>query len=82
MVSDHAKKLPIFWGHGKADPLVVYEACQQSITYLKKDVGIVDAKDGETTGLWFKGYEGVPHSVCEEEVEDLGTWLKSVLPQN
>lgn len=33
MISDHVKKLPIFWGHGTADPLVKLEIATRSGTY-------------------------------------------------
>ena len=34
MVSEHARKVPIFWGHGTDDPIVRFEYCQRCVSVL------------------------------------------------
>ncbi|KAI5119594.1 hypothetical protein M0805_005764 [Coniferiporia weirii] len=82
MVSDHAKSLPIFWGHGTHDPLVRYELAIASSQFLKKEVGIKVAEGEETVGLSFHPYEGEVHSTCPKELSDLQAWLKRVIPSS
>ncbi|CAL1700140.1 unnamed protein product [Somion occarium] len=83
MASDHVKKLPIFWGHGKADPLVRHIWGVQSAEFLKDTFGIKTADESEPklTGITFRSYDGVPHSTSEAELEDLQKWLQKVIPQ-
>ncbi|KAI0737674.1 Phospholipase/carboxylesterase/thioesterase, partial [Daedaleopsis nitida] len=82
MVSDHAKKLPIFWGHGTADPIVRFEKAQLSLEFLKKNMGlaVVEPDQVLSGGIEFHPYEGLPHSADEQELEDLQTFLKKVIP--
>ncbi|KIM57370.1 hypothetical protein SCLCIDRAFT_1219419 [Scleroderma citrinum Foug A] len=80
MMSDHAKSLPIFWGHGTADPLVRLELATKSVDYLV-NCGLTRLRRNEigSPGLMFVGYRGVEHSSCQEELNDLGEFLKRVL---
>lgn len=59
-----AERQPVFMGHGAQDPVVPFQAGQQSAALLR--------------GLGFEvdwhAYP-MPHSVCAEEVRDLGDWL-------
>ena len=59
---------PIFMAHGTADPVVQIARAQQSRDLL--------------TGLgykieWHDYY--MQHSLCQEEIDDIGAWLKEVL---
>jgi len=59
---------PIFMAHGTADPVVQLPRAQQSRDLL--------------TGLgyqieWHEYY--MQHSLCQEEIDAIGTWLKKVL---
>jgi len=83
MLSDHARSIPIFWGHGTADPLVLYKLCQESVSFLKNDCGIKELGDGDkdVVGLRCKTYQGMQHSACPKELDDLCSWLKSVIPK-
>jgi phospholipase/carboxylesterase len=59
---------PVFMAHGKADPVVQLPRAQQSRDLL--------------TGLgyqieWHEYY--MQHSLCQEEIDDIGAWLKKVL---
>ncbi|MBB5607465.1 MULTISPECIES: alpha/beta hydrolase [unclassified Janthinobacterium] len=61
-------EMPIFMAHGTADPVVQLPRAQQSRDLL--------------TGLgyqieWHEYY--MQHSLCQEEIDDIGTWLKKVL---
>ena len=59
---------PIFMAHGTYDPLIPIVAAAGSMTYL--------------TGLGFSvewRQYSMPHSVCPQEIEDIGTWLRKVL---
>ncbi|KAM6491346.1 lysophospholipase I [Amanita muscaria] len=38
-------------------------------------------KDNEVNGLVFKSYQGMQHSACEEELQDLASWPRAILPK-
>jgi len=61
---------PIFMAHGRQDPVVVVPRAEQSRDMLK-----VLGHDIE----WHE-YQ-MQHSVCQEEVDDIGQWLARVLPK-
>ena len=83
MVTDHSKSTPIFWGHGKQDPLVRYAFGVGSAKFLTEEVGIPKApEDGSSsTGLSFNGYDHVEHSTNEQELDDLHKWIKRIIPK-
>ena len=59
---------PIFMAHGSADPVVVLSRAQQSREGLKQ------------LGYDIEWHEyRMQHSVCAEEVADIGSWLRKVL---
>ena len=80
MMSDHAKKLPIFWGHGTSDPLIRFTWAEQSLKFLKESLGFSDATKENLVGIEFHAYKGLVHSANDEEIEDLQEWLEKVLP--
>lgn len=82
MMSGHAKSLPIFWGHGTADPLVRFQFASLSIEYLVGNCGLtrLDRNKIGTPGLTFVAYQGVEHSSCPEELVDLREFLKRAVP--
>ena len=55
---------PIFWGHGSADPVVLYQRGVDSRELLQSLGYTVD----------WHSYP-MPHSVCAQEVADLRQWL-------
>lgn len=59
-----ATRQPVFMGHGTQDPVVPFAAGEQSAAWLRQHGFVVD----------FHRYP-MPHSVCAEEVHDLGDWL-------
>jgi len=69
MMSDHARNLPIFWGHGTDDEVVAYRWGEMSVKLLQ-DLKVKD--------LTFKSYD-MGHSSHPEELRDLKAWLEKVL---
>ena len=55
---------PVFLGHGTQDPVVPFMAGEQTAALLQR-LGF---------GVRFERYP-MPHSVCAEEIRDLGDWL-------
>jgi len=84
MLSEHARSIPVFWGHGSADPLVKLDLCNKSVEFLKDECGIKVLSEGdkELVGIRCKVYPGMQHSSCPDELKDLRTWLKSVVPKD
>lgn len=80
MLNDHAKKLPIFWGHGKNDPLVKYQFAEMSLNFLKNELRIPEATKENPVGIEHHAYPGLVHSASDEEIEDLQAWLEKVMP--
>ena len=82
MASAHAATIPIFWGHGKLDPLVEFQLGQRSVEWLTTNLKVpLTALDGELNGLAFNAYDGVGHSTNQKELDDLRGWIKKVIPQ-
>lgn len=73
MMSDHARKLPIFWGHGRRDRVVNYEFGVQSVNLLKDTLKIKD--------VTFNSYN-MEHSSHPQEIQDLATWLDNLLKES
>lgn len=66
--SDANKNIPIYYGHGRGDQVIPITRAQQSLALLKKNGYDVE---------WHE-YD-MPHSVCMEEIVDIGNFLKRVL---
>ena len=79
-MNDHAKKLPIFWGHGRSDPLVKFEWAERSIEFIKNGLGIPEATKENPIGVEFHAYPGLVHSANDQELDDLQQWLEKVIP--
>ncbi|EXI67840.1 MAG: Carboxylesterase 2 [Candidatus Accumulibacter adjunctus] len=60
--------VPIFMAHGRADPVIPYDLGKQSAKLLQ----------ARGYPLQWRGY-ATAHSVCLEELEDIGGWLNQVL---
>ncbi|KAH9854930.1 Phospholipase/carboxylesterase [Lenzites betulinus] len=83
MLNDHAKKLPIFWGHGKLDTMVLFDRATASLEVIKSNLGLNTLVSPDKVlegGIEFHAYDGLTHSVDDRELEDLKTFLKKVLP--
>ena len=61
---------PVFMAHGRQDPVVVIARAEQSRDALKALGHDIE---------WHE-YQ-MQHSVCQEEVDDIGQWLARVLPK-
>jgi len=61
---DAAKSQPLFMGHGTQDPVVPFAAGEQSAAWMRQHGFDVE----------FHRYP-MPHSVCVEEIRDLGDWM-------
>ncbi|RFB69865.1 MULTISPECIES: alpha/beta hydrolase [unclassified Herbaspirillum] len=66
--ANHAS--PIFMAHGRQDPVVVIARAEQSRDALKALGHDIE---------WHE-YQ-MQHSVCQEEIDDIGQWLARVLPK-
>lgn len=82
MASDHATKVPIFWGHGTADPLVKHKWGVDSVNYLKNKIGVKEASSEKPQegGIIFRGYDDLGHSVDVDELRDAREWMKAIIP--
>lgn len=82
MVSDQARQLPIFWGHGKADPLVTFEKATSSLEFLKAHLGIDEVEPDAVLdgGIEFHAYDALLHTVDDRELDELRAFLKKVVP--
>ncbi|KAL8461547.1 hypothetical protein ACS0TY_032073 [Phlomoides rotata] len=68
-VTPEAKKTPILWSHGVADKTVLFEAGQAGPPFLEK-AGL---------SCEFKAYPSLTHSINNEELRDLESWITSHL---
>jgi len=62
------RDVPIFMGHGTDDPVVVLPRAVESRDLLRREGYAVEWHDYP-----------MPHSVCLEEISDIGAWLRRVL---
>lgn len=60
---------PIFMAHGRGDPVVQISRAEASRDLLQELGHPVE---------WHEYM--MPHSVCEEEIDDIGAWMRRVLP--
>lgn len=60
---------PIFMAHGRGDPVVQISRAEASRELLQELGHPVE---------WHEYL--MPHSVCEEEIDDIGAWMRRVLP--
>ncbi|KAJ4981242.1 hypothetical protein NE237_032079 [Protea cynaroides] len=67
-----AMKTPILWSHGMADRTVLFEAGQAGPPLLEQ-AGI---------NCEFKAYPGLGHSISNEELRYLESWIKTHLPSS
>ncbi|KZT06519.1 uncharacterized protein LAESUDRAFT_700378 [Laetiporus sulphureus 93-53] len=82
MASDHVKSIPIFWGHGKQDPVISYQFGLRSVDALQNRVGVPLASQDapQKGGISFHAYDDLDHAASNKELRDLSDWLKIVLP--
>jgi phospholipase/carboxylesterase len=63
------KTLPLFMGHGTADPVVALSWARLSADVLKQS----------NISFTFKEYPRLPHSIARQEMADLAAWLKPLV---
>ncbi|OWM85600.1 probable carboxylesterase SOBER1-like [Punica granatum] len=66
-ISPDGRKTPILWSHGMADRTVLFEAGQAGPPFLEK-AGV---------SCEFKAYPGLGHSISNEELRYLESWIKA-----
>ena len=71
-MSAHGRDTPVFHGHGSHDALV-----RMQVATKTKD-HVIEQK--HSAKYEFKVYQRMAHSACNEEMDDLVTFLKQVLP--
>ncbi len=79
-MTDAARTLPIFFGHGEDDPVVQFEYGQKSYEFLKSGLKFKDSTAEELKGLSWNQYPDLEHSSSPEELKDLERWLERALP--
>jgi len=72
-IPDDNLDLPIFFGHGSADPLIPGSIANATVEGLRKGRSCRD--------IDFKLYPGMGHSSCPQELADLKRFLAKVLPE-
>ena len=72
---EFSKATPLFLGHGDQDDVVPLALSKESHEFLLKN------HRGDANKGSYKVYSGMPHSSCEEEMEDIATFIKKVLPE-
>lgn len=80
MMTDAARTLPIFFGHGEKDPVVQFKYGKKSYDFLKEALKFKDAEGEDVKGLSWNEYPDLEHSSSPEELKDLEKWLEKVLP--
>ena len=66
--ADANRRTPVFMAHGLMDPVVPLMMGAGAMTFLNSLGYVVE----------WRQYT-MPHSVCGEEVRDIGAWLRRVL---
>lgn len=80
MMSDYARTLSIFIGHGTADPVVAFQYGQKSAEHLTSDCGIKKATEESLVGVTFKSYDSMGHQSAPQELRDVAEFLQKVIP--
>jgi len=68
-----APNLPILWCHGTADEEIPLSYADDAVTFLRNSVGIPPSK------LQFLVYEGLGHTIHDNELNDVAWWLQTIL---
>ncbi|XP_027338754.1 probable carboxylesterase SOBER1-like [Abrus precatorius] len=68
-ITPEAKQTPTLWSHGMVDGTVLFEAGQAGSSFLEK-IGV---------HCEFKPYPGLGHSISNEELRYLESWIKARL---
>lgn len=87
-----SRQIPIFWGHGKEDTQVDYAVWKSLAQTYADDLGIAfndlpntgepalkALKRKKAEGMWFLSYPWLEHWMNQEELGDLGEWMRYLL---
>lgn len=80
MARKDAASIPIFWGYGLADRLVLPQVNTVASDFLVRDIGIRRTEDLGSRGLMSKPYEGMGHETDAQERKDLESFIKKIVP--
>jgi len=83
-ISAHITTVPILLAHGRQDTVVPFALGHDLYLWLKETVGVSEAQNRNgiaTAGVQFKVYDNLDHCISDEEWEDFGSWLRSVVPE-
>lgn len=69
MKTEASSKIPVFQAHGRADDVVMNQFGEMSRRWLEANGNQVE----------FHGFDHMGHSACEEEIEELGKFLKKYI---
>ncbi|KAH7343877.1 Phospholipase/carboxylesterase [Rhizoctonia solani] len=72
LLSSNAASTQIFWGHGTSDGVVPYKFGQLSVQHMQKNLNFAN--------IQFNSYKGMAHSADQQEIADLGAWLRNIIP--
>ncbi|MCW2831814.1 MAG: putative esterase [Aeromicrobium sp.] len=62
---DELASVPVFFGHGDADPVIVPDATQRASAWLSEHTSVTD-----------RSYVGLGHGICGEEIVDIEVFLR------
>ncbi len=62
--------IPVFMGHGTSDPVVPFKWGKESVDVLKSK---------GASSVAFQAYQGMLHSCCQQELDDVVRFLKSIV---
>ncbi|KDN40844.1 hypothetical protein RSAG8_07862, partial [Rhizoctonia solani AG-8 WAC10335] len=71
LMSPNASSTHIFWGHGTSDATVPHKFGQLSVQHLQTNLNFAN--------IQFISYKGMAHSADQQEIADLGAWLRKVM---
>jgi predicted esterase len=63
--------LSILWCHGVMDDVIPISFAKDALAFLQDSAGIPTSK------LEFHAYDGLGHTIEDNEVDDVTTWLRS-----
>ncbi len=82
-MSDQGALTPLAMHHGTGDQVVKYKWAEESFARLKSlHKGPSSTASGAGDNCTFTTYRGMGHTVSEEELGNIGEWLRRALPQD
>ncbi|KAK4705889.1 hypothetical protein P7C70_g317, partial [Phenoliferia sp. Uapishka_3] len=73
--------VPVFWGHGQADPYLLHGDAVESVSLLQSATPNTDNLGGlGLTGVEFHSYPSLQHTYFPVELTEVGNFLERILP--